>query len=475
MTNYLGKQGEAFVYDRTWDGEVWNQPLRGYRITDMTEVSPLEANKLIGVPAEGGTTSEKTGTAAGGAWSQLGSVAVQPGQTFTVVMSGSGDPDLFVKFGAQPSASSYDCRPYETGAAETCTLTVPSGQTQAFLAVNAYGNTQAMFTLKITAGGSIPTNYVFNANAAKLYKTHMDVDYISESAASTDGNLGSTINNYTHVDRYDYILEVDGNGKIVGGEWVGASKRQHPDFVWLPSRASATTVAGGKISYANVKMIYDLSMQDGSGGGGGGTVRNITETGSVVKAAWKQYGPYNVASGATFTATMTGDNDADLYVRKGAAPTAAAYDCRPYRDGSSEQCSIVGPATVYVGVNGYAASSNFTLKINYTEGGGTTPPTPPPPAFAHLAKTGSVTQGEMKVFELPMPAGKKVVIRTTSTKDVDLYIQFGAAPTTSAYLNRGYTSSGNETISYTATSNGTLYIGVHGYEAGAFSVNTADQ
>ncbi len=474
MTNYLGKQGEAFVYDRTWDGEVWNQPLRGYRITDMTEVSPLEANKLIGVPAEGGTTSEKTGTAAGGAWSQLGSVAVQPGQTFTVVMSGSGDPDLFVKFGAQPSASSYDCRPYETGAAETCTLTVPSGQTQAFLAVNAYGNTQAQFTLKITAGGSIPTSYVFNANAAKLYKTHMDVDYISESAASTDGNLGGSINNYTHVDRYDYILEVDGNGKIVGGEWVGASKRQHPDFVWLPIRASATTVAGGKISYANVKMIYDLSMQDGSGGGGGGTVRNITETGSVVKAAWKQYGPYNVASGATFTATMTGDNDADLYVRKGAAPTAAAYDCRPYRDGSSEQCSIVGPATVYVGVNGYAASSNFTLKINYNEGGGTTPPTPPP-AFAHLAKTGSVTQGEMKVFELPMPAGKKVVIRTTSTKDVDLYIQFGAAPTTSAYLNRGYTSSGNETISYTATSNGTLYIGVHGYEAGAFSVNTADQ
>ena len=81
----------------------------------------------------------------------------------------------------------------------------------------------------------------------------------------------------------------------------------------------------------------------------------------------------------------------------------------------------------------------------------------------------------MKLFQLPMPAGKKVVIRTTSTKDVDLYIQFGGAPTTDAYLNRGYTSSGNETISYTATSNGVLQIGVHGYEAGAFSLNTQDQ
>ena len=475
MTNYLGKQGEAFVYDRTWDGEVWNQPLRGYRITAMDEVSALAANTLIGVPAEGGTTSEKTGTAAGGAWSQVGTIAVTPGQNLSIVMSGDGDPDLYVKFGAQPSASSYDCRPYETGPAETCTLTVPAGQTQAFLAVNAYGNDTATFTLKITAGGQIPTTYVFNANAAKLYRAHMDVDYISESAASTDGNLGASIDTYTHQDRYDYILEVDSAGKIVGGEWLGASKRRHPDFVWLPIRAAATTVAGGKISYANVKMIYDQSRQQGGGGGGGGTVHDVDETGTVAKSAWKQYGPYNVASGTTLTATLTGDNDADLYVRKGAAPTAAAYDCRPYRTGSDEQCSIVGPATVYVGVNGYAASSSFSLNVTYTEGGGTTPPTPPPPAFAHLAKTGSVGQGEMKVFELPMPAGKHVVIRTTSQKDVDLYIQFGAAPTTSAYLSRGYTTSGNETISYTATSNGVLYVGVHGYQAGAFSVNSADQ
>ena len=51
----------------------------------------------------------------------------------------------------------------------------------------------------------------------------------------------------------------------------------------------------------------------------------------------------------------------------------------------------------------------------------------------------------------------------------------GAAPTTSAYLLRGYTSSGNETITYTPTSNGKLHIGVHGYQAGQFSLRTADQ
>ncbi len=476
MTNYLGKQGASFVYDRTWDSEVWNQPLRGYQITAMDEISAIDANKAIGVTVEGGTTAERTGTVNGGAWTQVGAFPVTAGTNLSIVMSGTGDPDMFVKFGAEPTASAYDCRPYETGAAETCTLTVPAGATQVFVGVNGYGTTASNFTIKVTSGGTVPTSYVFNANAAKLYKVHMDVDYISESPSSRDGNLATTIDQYTHHDRYDYILEVAAAGKIIGGEWIGTSKKLHPDFVWLPVRASSTTVAGGKISYANVKTIYDLSMQTGTGGGTGGTVKTVNETGAVAKSLWKQYGPYNVAAGTTLTAVMTGDNDADLYVRKGAAPTSTAYDCRPYRDGTSEQCSIVGPAQIYVGVQGYAASSNFALAITYTEGGGTTPPPPPPPTtVTHLNETASVTQGELKVFTLDVVANRRIVVRTTSTKDVDLYIQMGQAPTTSAYLMRGYTSSGNETISYTPTSNGKLHIAVHGYQAGSFTVKTADQ
>jgi len=473
MTNYLGKQGESFVYDRTWDDEVWNQPLRGYRISEHTEVSALEANKLIGVTAEGGTTAERTGTATGGQWNHVGSFPVAAGQNFTVVMSGSGDPDLHVRFGSQPTASSYDCRPYATGPDETCNLTAPAGATQAFVSVLGYGSEPSNFNLRITSGGSIPTTYVFNASAAKLYKVHMDVDFISESPSSLDGNLGDRIDSYTHEDRYDYILEVDAAGKVIGGEWLGESKKGHPDFVWLPVRASSSSVAGGKITYANVKTIYDLSMQSDEPSTGDEKV--VNDSGTVTKGAWKHYGPYSVAPGANLTAVMTGNGDADLYVRKGAAPTSAAYDCRPYKGGSAEQCTIVGPATVYVGVNGYAATSNFDLEITYTEGTGPVTPPEPPATVTHIDTTGSVAAGELKAFSLDVIAGRKILIRTFSTKDVDLYIQFGAAPTTDAYLMRGYTSTGNETISYTPTSNGKLHIAVHGYEAGQFTLRTADQ
>jgi len=35
---------------------------------------------------------------------------------------GTGDGDMFVKFGAVPTTSVYDCRPYLSGNAETCNI-----------------------------------------------------------------------------------------------------------------------------------------------------------------------------------------------------------------------------------------------------------------------------------------------------------------------------------------------------------------
>ncbi|MEO5596498.1 MAG: PPC domain-containing protein, partial [Lysobacteraceae bacterium] len=39
-----------------------------------------------------------------------------------VMSGGTGDADMYVKFGSQPTDSVYDCRPYANGNAETCTI-----------------------------------------------------------------------------------------------------------------------------------------------------------------------------------------------------------------------------------------------------------------------------------------------------------------------------------------------------------------
>ena len=89
----------------------------------------------------------------------------------------------------------------------------------------------------------------------------VDVDYISEESPEDDGYMTPHIDDYTQTDHYEYILELDAAGKITGGEWVGASKEVHPDFLWLPLKATGTTVAGGAIKIAEVKALMLASVK----------------------------------------------------------------------------------------------------------------------------------------------------------------------------------------------------------------------
>ena len=60
---------------------------------------------------------------------------------------------------------------------------------------------------------------------------------------------------------------------------------------------------------------------------------------------------------------ITGNGDADLYVKKGTAPTTSSYDCRPYTGDSNETCTVTLSASqaIHVMVRGYASSSTVRL------------------------------------------------------------------------------------------------------------------
>jgi len=45
------------------------------------------------------------------------------------ISGGSGDADLYIKRGSQPTSSSYDCRPYKNGNNESCSFTNPAADT----------------------------------------------------------------------------------------------------------------------------------------------------------------------------------------------------------------------------------------------------------------------------------------------------------------------------------------------------------
>ncbi len=91
--------------------------------------------------------------------------------------------------------------------------------------------------------------------------------------------------------------------------------------------------------------------------------KGLEKSGTVAKNEEQRLDTGVVPPGVyTFALSGTG-GDADLYVRLGQAPTTAAYDCRPYKSGSNETCSITvtAPSTIHAMVRGWAASSGYKL------------------------------------------------------------------------------------------------------------------
>lgn len=172
------------------------------------------------------------------------------------INGGSGDADLYVRFGSQPTTSSYDCRPYQNGNTETCTISnVQAGTYHVML--NAYSsfsgvNLTGSFTEPSTGGGD------------------------GGSASATDLSGAS-------------------------GEWSHY-------YVDVPAGMS----------------VLNATMSGGTG-------------------------------------------DADLYVRQGSQPTESNYECRPYRSGNDESCSIDNPAEDrwYISIKGYSAYSGVDLFVEW--------------------------------------------------------------------------------------------------------------
>ena len=100
--------------------------------------------------------------------------------------------------------------------------------------------------------------------------------------------------------------------------------------------------------------------------GGGGTPTawaGLTDHGTVARNEAKTFSTPTLATG-NYEFSLTGTNDSDLYVRIGSAPTTTLFDCRPFKTGSNESCSVTlsQPSTIHVMVRGFStAASKFDL------------------------------------------------------------------------------------------------------------------
>lgn len=188
MTNFLGRLNIPYAEDRTYDYQVWNQPVVEYEVTKMEEIDVARANELLGL---------------------------------------TGD------------------------------------------------------------------TYIYNDDAVKLYEVNANTTYITESHASTTPADASS---HERRDYYTYILEVDADGKVIGGEWTGRTRSNHPDFLWNPRARTSSSVP--HLDLDKVRMLVQMSRTPPGGGG-------TTPSGAVsVTGPGNVSIPDNDPNGVTVTANV---------------------------------------------------------------------------------------------------------------------------------------------------------------------------
>lgn len=121
----------------------------GLNVADVTAAFSVVGVSCGSTPPGGGGGSNTvltkgvpaTGQSASTGNSLNYSLVVPAGATnLTFTMSGgSGDADLYTKFGSAPTDSSYDCRPYKSGNTESCTFASPQAGTY-YVRIKAYSS-----------------------------------------------------------------------------------------------------------------------------------------------------------------------------------------------------------------------------------------------------------------------------------------------------------------------------------------------
>jgi hypothetical protein len=104
------------------------------------------------------------------------------------------------------------------------------------------------------------STYRFNSEAQRIMYVETSVSWMVETFE--DGGLVASgrASTYMSSKTYSYLLELDNAYNILGGEWVGDSQSDHPDFLWLPeARPDLSTVTEAGLSYQNVRTLLDMA------------------------------------------------------------------------------------------------------------------------------------------------------------------------------------------------------------------------
>ncbi len=376
------------------------------------------------------------------------------------ISGGTGDCDLHVKFGAQPTISDYDYRPFLSGNDETVSVASPAGGTWFIMLrgnsaysgvtlVASYGDVSAL-------KDNVP---VFDISGTVSSERFYKIDVPSGQSVLEIKISGGTGNCDLYVRwgakpttaTWDYRPYLAGNNETVtidnpqSGTW----------YIMLRAR----TAYSGVTLNADYWFAGTVTLLD----------NGVPVTGIAGAEGSERFYRIIVPSGqARFEVSISGGTgDADLYVKRDAVPTTTDYDYRPYLIGNNETATINNPTggNWLIMIRGYRAYTGLTLVATF--GSGTTPD--PVAALSNGVPVTGLTgaTGSEVYYRIDVPAGQaSLEIKTSGgTGDADLYVRRDSKPTTTEWDYRPHLIGNNETVTINNPTAGTYFIMLRGYQA----------
>lgn len=299
-------------------------------------------------------------------------IAVPSGASNLVVSisGGSGDADLYVKYGSAPTDSSYDCRPYKSGNSESCTFATPSTGTY-YVRVKAYSAFSGLSVLAdYTTGGGGGGGGVLSKGVPVTglsASTGTDVVY-TMSVPSGASNLVFTSSGGTgDADMYVRF----GSAPTDSSYDCRPYKSGNAESCTYASPAAGTYYVRLKAysSFSGVSLVGDYT----TGGGGGaqtysnGGNYNIPNPGTVdspiTVSGRSGNAPSNAEVAVNIVHTYRGDLQIDLV-----APDGSTYRLKN-SSGSDSVDNVV--ATYTVNLSSEALNGTWKLRVKDVYSGDT--------------------------------------------------------------------------------------------------------
>jgi len=379
-------------------------------------------------------------------------------QSLEITMSGgTGDADLYVKFGASPTVSVYDYRPFLPGNNETVTVNAPTAGTWHIM-IRGYSEYSGV-TLKATYGaittlrdGVALSNISGALGSQKLYRLDVPSGQ-NQLLIRTSGGTGNCdvyikIGAAPSTAEYDWRLNQPGNNESIS---IGS-----------PQAGTWYIMLRAEEAYTGVTLAADCSVTETVRLLGNGVpVPNISGN-----AGSEQFYKIEVPSGQTTLEIKIsgGTGDADLYVKRGSIPTTSTYDYRPYVSGNRETVTVNNPTagTWFIMIRAYQAFSGVMLVATYSSGGGGLVVTLLQNGVAVPGISDAIAGEKYYRVEVPAAQARFQIDISGGTGDCDLYVRRGSLPTRTEWDYRPYLIANNETVSIDNPAAGTWFIMLRG-------------